>query len=218
MSRHLLLLSRGLGALPEFVETRVRKHPGAVRVAFVPTAARDRADSGLVDADRRALAAIGYDVSDVDIAEVTGSRLSAALRESDVVYVADGDVFVLLHHMRASGFAWMLPSMLDEGLVYVGAGAGAVVMGPDVSPLSPMHDRSSAPDLTSTTGLHLIGVVPLPHADGALFGREVIERARAQYAREFHLEPLTDEQAIIVEDDAAAVVESVLIDVAPSPG
>ncbi|MFI8593194.1 Type 1 glutamine amidotransferase-like domain-containing protein [Microbacterium sp. NPDC078428] len=212
MTRHLLLLSRGLGALPDFVHSRVRKHPGAVRVAYVPTAARAFPDPSVADHDRLALRRIGYDVRDVDIAEVVGERLEAELRDADVLYVAGGDAFFLLHHLRRSGLAARLPGLLDDGLVYVGASAGAVVMGPDIAPLTPLNDPACAPGLGSTEGLHLLGVVPVPHADGAIFGSEAIERIRARYRRDFHLEMLADDQAIIVEDDAAAVVESAVVD------
>jgi len=56
------------------------------------------------------------------------------------------DVFYLLHHVRRSGLDQVLARRLDEGLLYIGASAGAVIMGPDIEPTSQMDVPAEAPD------------------------------------------------------------------------
>ncbi|MDX2376078.1 Type 1 glutamine amidotransferase-like domain-containing protein [Microbacterium sp. LRZ72] len=209
MSRHLLLLSRGFGAVPDFVHTRVQRHPGAVRMGFVSAAVDTDDERAVADAQRATLAWIGYEMVDVDLDALSGDELARALRDLDAVFVAEGNPFVLLGRLRRSGFAEMLPGLLDAGLVYLGAGAGAVVVGPDIAPMTAMHDHERVQERASDEGLHLLGVVPIPHADAGADAMERLDRIRAQYGGSLHLEPIADDQAIIVEDDAAAVVESV---------
>ena len=163
-----LLLSAGLGAVPAFLDTRRRPGPAAPRVGFVAAATSIYPSAPWVDADREAFASFGADVVEVDLTVLAGDALAEVLTGLDAIYLAGGNTFALLHHVRRSGLDLLLPALLDDGLLYLGASAGAAVAGADVAPLSLMDDPTEAPPLDSTRGLGLVDVVLLPHADGQL--------------------------------------------------
>jgi dipeptidase E len=190
----LLLASWGVGALADFVG----RPPSDVRVAFVPTASVPCADTGFIDVDRDRLRALGYPVSDLDLVEFGPEQLPDALRDVDLLYVAGGNTFFLLHHMRRSGLEALLPDLFAAGLLYVGVSAGSCVVGPDCEPVSEIDSLADAPDLESTAGLNLVDFVVLPH-----FGEEDYTGVIERYGGRYELVPLKDDQAVRVEADGS---------------
>jgi dipeptidase E len=197
----LLLASWGIGALADFVG-----RPAAdVRVAFVPTAAAPYPGASFLAADRDRLRALGYPVTDLDLVGIGRDALSAALEATDLLYVAGGNTFFLLHHMRRSGLDALLPEALAAGLLYAGVSAGATVVGPDCEPASAFDDLGDAPELASMEGLGLVDFVVLPH-----YGDEeemerfstVVER----YGDRHELVLISDDQAVRVEPDGSRAV------------
>ncbi|GAB89112.1 Type 1 glutamine amidotransferase-like domain-containing protein [Gordonia rhizosphera] len=199
----LLLVSRWLDAVPEFVEKRVS---GRVRVAFVPTASSIYRDRSWVDYDRRTLRGFGYSVGDLDIERLDHAGMVRGLDDADVVFVSGGNVFYLLAVMRSRGFADLLTERVEAGLPYVGVSAGACVVGADIEPLSLLDDPEEGAGLASTKGLGWIDEVVIPHADGIVCGSEVIDEIRTRYGTRYPLRFLTDDQALLVSGDSRSVV------------
>lgn len=208
-----LLLSAGLGAVPQFVASRRRPGPAAPRVGFVAAATSIYPSAPWVDADRRALTTAGLDLVEIDLTVLAGDPLAAALAGLDAIYLAGGNTFALLHHVRRSGLDQLLPSLLDDGMLYLGASAGAVVAGPDVEPLSLMDDPTEAPALDSTRGLGLVDVVPVPHADGQLppYPKSLVEQIVSTYGGRFPLQRIDDDQALLVVDGTVRIVPSAVV-------
>ncbi len=206
-----LLLSRGLGAVPRFVETERRAGAGPARVGFVPAAtAGYAAPPTWLAADRRALARLGYDLVELDLTQLSGPALDDAVAGLDALYVTGGNTFVLLHHLHASGLFDSLPTHLAGGLLYIGASAGAIVAGPDTLPLSLMDDPAQAPPMISTAGLGLVDVVPVPHADGRLppYPPRLITAIETTYGADHRLLRITDQQALYVTGGRGELVDS----------
>jgi dipeptidase E len=200
----LLLASWGIGALADFVG----RPPAEVRVAFVPTAAAPYPGASFLAADRDRLRELGYPVTDLDLVGIGREELSVALEATDLLYVAGGNTFFLLHHMRRSGLDALLPEAFAAGLLYAGVSAGATVVGPDCEPASAFDDLADAPELASMEGLGLVDFVVLPH-----YGDEE-EMPRFQstidrYQDRHELVLLRDDEAVRVEGDGAyAIVPS----------
>ncbi|MEV7972132.1 Type 1 glutamine amidotransferase-like domain-containing protein [Cellulomonas sp. NPDC089187] len=191
---NLLLLSLGPGAVPAFLKETAPEHPrigylGAAGVGM-PFAAEERAR----------IEALGHPVIDV------GDQLP----EIDVLYVAGGNIFVLVDHLRRTGLDRVITDRVRAGLPYIGLSAGSVVTGPSIEAISLMDDPSEAPELTDLTGLGLISDVVLPHADGQLppYPPELIARTVAQYGSAHRLLLLRDDQALRVDDGGQRVIPS----------
>jgi dipeptidase E len=204
--KRLLLASHGVGALRELAEGGTQ----GLRLAFVPTAAGPEAETEeWVREDRRQLEILGCEVSTLDLAVVGADELEDALRGLDGVFLTGGNAFLLLWHARRSGFIELAPALVQEGLLYVGTSAGAVIAGPDLEPVAAPENRAKAPGLDSTAGLALVDFTVLPH------DHERERRARHDEIVAAHPElrfvRLADDRAVLVRGDAAEVVDSPLL-------
>ncbi len=196
--RELLLVSNGLGALADFIgEPRAS-------IVFIPTAVNLDDDTWYVDEDRDYLRGLGYELTEFDLEGKGESEVTATLGEADVVYLAGGNTFYLLEKVLQSGLDKVLLDFLDHGGKYVGASAGAIIVGPSLEPFQSFDDPSVA-NLSSFAGLGLVDFVPLPHftEDNTAY-RQVIDT----YEKKYRLVPLTDNQAIRVTGADYQVVES----------
>jgi dipeptidase E len=144
-------------------------------------------------------------VADLDLVDIGRDELSAALDAADVLYVTGGNTFMLLHHMRRSGLAELLPSRLAAGLLYAGVSAGSVVVGPDCEPVSEIDDLDAVRELESTAGLGLVDFVVLSHY-GAEEDMPLFQRMSERFQDRYEIVTLTDEQAVRVEADGSRTI------------
>lgn len=200
----MLLLSLGLGALASHIRA-------GARIGFVPTAGETYADPTFVNDDRVRLKLLGYEVEDVDISRGQRRSLIAQIAKCDAIFVAGGNTFYLLQQIRASGIEDDLKAEIRAGKMYIGASAGAAIVGPTIDPIRTLDDAAAAPNLASTNAMSLVNFVVLPH-----YGKEKYlpryEAIQKEYGQQYKLIPLTDQQAIRVSADGThAVIESELV-------
>jgi len=202
--KRLLLASHGIGALPQLVGGETQ----GLRFAFVPTAAGIEAETKeWVQADRRQLATLGCEISTLELADVEAGEVAEALHDVEGVFVTGGNSFLLLWHAVRSGFATLVLELVEAGsLLYVGTSAGAIVAGPDLAPAANLDNRREVPELESSRALGLVPFTVLPHDDDPETAGRHDEIVAAHAGVEFVR--LTDEQAVLVRGDAAAVVDS----------
>jgi dipeptidase E len=202
--KRLLLASHGIGALRELVGDETK----GLRFVFVPTAAGPEAETKeWVQGDRRQLAALGCELSTLDLARAGASEVEKALRQADGVFLTGGNSFLLLWQARRSGFAELAVPLVEAGeLLYAGVSAGAVVAGPDLAPAASLDDRGAVPELESSLALGLVPFTVLPHDNvpeaGPLFDEIVATYPAAHFVR------LADDRAVLVRGDAVDVVDS----------
>lgn len=137
-------------------------------------------------------------------------ELDRTLAGLDAVYVASGSTFALLEALQATGGGRVLSDHVRAGLPYMGASAGSIVAGPDVTPASLMDDPADGPALTSFHGLALVDQVVIPHADGLLppYPPELIARTLKTYGADYALLPLRDDQAFLTQSGRGRLVDS----------
>jgi len=197
----VLLLSLGMGALLDVVE----EEPDQTEVAFIPTAGDPYDDASFVEADREKLIKHGFAVTVVDLKGQTHEDLEAKLAGKDVVYVAGGNTFYLLEQVRASGFDRILPRLLAEGTLYVGASAGAAILGPSIAPYAKFDDPGAAPSLSSQEGLQIVNYVVIPHYSNEKFRPTFDEVMKAEDGR-FEFRTLGDDEALFMSGDGTTKV------------
>lgn len=152
-----MLLSLGLGAMPGFFP------PSAGRLGFVPTAGDAYEDPQFIRRDLALLAGQGYKLVELPFNGRLADRSVADLESVDAVFVAGGNTFYLLQQLRLTGGDVVLTRRVRDGMPYVGASAGAVLVGPTIAPAGCLDDRAEAPLLRGEDGLGLIDFVPVPH-------------------------------------------------------
>ena len=156
--KKLFLTSINIDQLPKFTG----KNPRGLKVAFIQTAADPYEDKWFVEADRKKLIELGFVLVDLDLKDKTQDELQSILSKVDIIYVTGGNSFYLLEKMRESGFDKILPALLEQGIIYAGSSAGAVIVGSSLEPIKSLDDPSKAPNLKSYDGLGLVDFVIIP--------------------------------------------------------
>jgi dipeptidase E len=140
-----------------------------------------------------------FTVTELDIEHATRAEMQKAINDTDIVYIAGGNTFHLLKQLRVSGFDKLLTAYVDTGGMYIGASAGALVAGADIAPISAM-DEPEKSDLSSTRALGFVDIIPIPHTN------ENTKKDLLTTVDNPELVFLTDDKAILVEDDTWQVV------------
>lgn len=197
----LLLTSVSISPLKELTPIAYRD----LRLVYIPTAADPAEDKWFIDADRKRFAEMGIRFQELDIKNKTPEKLLSALRPAHVIFVSGGNTFYLLEKARESGFDKVIRKIVDDGVIYIGGSAGAVIAGPTIAPVARLDDPASAPNLKSFKGLNLVDFVILPH-----YGKEkdkvTHQQIMDEFGKSFKLLPLRDDQAVIVDDHGYRVV------------
>ncbi len=98
--------------------------------------------------------------------------------------------------------------MINNGVVYVGASAGSMVLGPDVG-LTALPDTNDV-NLKNTIGLNLVNVAISPHY--CKEDEKMVRRWQKKVDEEisslnYKILPLTDKQALLVIGNQEEVIE-----------
>ncbi len=197
----IYLASRRVPGLRTFVD----EYAIGRRTCLIPIAAEPLQDG---DSEvRAATAAISAaDLEIESIARADGAAESPPqLRDFHVIVLGPGDPFYLLARLRELGLDLELRDAVSHGSVVVGIGAGAVVLGPAISPWIMASDFAPE-DGMYLDGLHLTETVVLPHHNDATHAEAhaaIIER----YGDIYPVVPLTDDQAVIVSSEGRRLIE-----------
>ena len=148
-----------------------------------------------------------FPVKPINLEQIQHEELKNYLEASKIVVVGGGNTYYLLYHVLESGFAEMLPSFLDKGLVYIGSSAGSCVCSPHIGYIKTQDDPSQAPELTDYRGLNLINVEIYPHCiesyyEEAYTPEYLFSSLRSPAKKIF----LRDHQALLVKDDMYKIV------------
>lgn len=143
----------------------------------------------------------------VDLRKYDDPReLGENLAAFDYLYAAGGNNFDLRRAMRNSGFDFAIRHLLEMGQVYIGESAGAVVAGPSLLGFDMVDD---AGDYTYRRGLGLIDRIIVPHNDSPDPRYANRAPAIATANPNFAVQPLNDNQALILNGDRMRVIDGV---------
>lgn len=199
----LFLASSGL----EYIKKFVGHEPKNVRMLFIPTAGNLDEDVWWIDKDRDVLNKMGFQITELDIEDATKDDMQTKLASTDIVYIAGGNTFHLLKQLRVTGFDKLLDDYVRNGGLYAGASAGALIAGPDIGVISSIDEPEKVTGLKSTRGMGWVEFVPIPHYDMKA-RTQSIDKIKAKYIDKIEMVLLTDDQALLVENDEWKVIES----------
>ncbi len=181
----------------DFAETSVAIIPNAKdyrpeREAKLAELVKDLGDIGLHNTEQ-------VDLNDFEEPEKLRERLSSF----NMLYVCGGNTTDLLFAVRASGFHQVVKSVLDQGVVFVGESAGAIIAGKTTKGFESELDP---PGVIKhyTTGLSLVDKVVVPHADNPNYNDRV-PYLQSMYSPE-ELVIIDDNQAFVVNNDEGRIV------------
>ena len=155
----LLLLSRFIGAVPEFLKTLKADSRAATRIAYINDASKPLGNAPFVERERLQLQDLGYTLVPLTIGDGTAADLSAVLDTVDAVYVAGGMADCLMAALRRTGSDAVLVERVRAGLPYIGASAGAVIMGTGIDAAIALDGHTEGTSLDDLSGLGLQSAV-----------------------------------------------------------
>jgi dipeptidase E len=148
----------------------------------------------------------GFTTSLLDLVNATKDSIQVALTEKSLVWVMAGNTFYLNFHLHKSGFADVIKSHIEAGLVYGGESAGAVVAGTTLHGVENVDDPKESPEII-WDGLGLLDHGILPHADWEKY-QEQISAAGKEMAKFTKTISIGNNQAVVVVGSKEDLVEN----------
>lgn len=193
---HLFLSSTLDGTIDLFMR-EYEMDPKNTPVVYIPTAEncftppRKISERGsyrcLVDRD--------FPITICDLDKDSLDDMKVKMERAKVIVCGGGNTFYLLYHMKLIGFDKLLPTLLNQGVIYVGSSAGSCVCSPNIEYVKDEDDPAFAPDLKDYTGLNLVRFEIYPHRT----------EATPSTSKKIYLR---DNQAIVASDDEYKIVSA----------
>lgn len=175
------------------------------RVLFVPTAANGLHDrSEIIRVYRSQLEPVAVEILDWDLERQPNAM---NVPKVDAIFVSGGNPFRLLHACRSSGFDRALAAFVSAGRPYIGASAGAMVVGPTLEPIATISPFPRPPNFDSSA-LGLADRLVLPHDDHP-GRREAHARAQSHHGTSLRLLTITDDETVTIRGDAWCTTDHV---------
>ena len=132
--------------------------------------------------------------------------LKNKLSQYDAVWACGGNTFCLRYEMRRSGFDQIINDLMDDGLVFCGDSAGAIVAGPTLKG-SETADKPEFAEEIIWDGLNLIPDFIMPHVNSEVF-KDTLAIVRSINANNPHYIELNDWEAVVYDDETRTIVSS----------
>lgn len=148
---------------------------------------------------RQELLAAGFELVPVRLQDFVGktAELKAVLEPLDAVWISGGNTHFICYAMAISGFDSIITELLENGLVYAGESAGAMVAGPNIEGSENAADLADVPKLIQE-GLNLFDALIIPHYNRPEFQEFFAPVIAMQNGRGCKTLPLKDGEAIII--------------------
>jgi dipeptidase E len=184
----------------------VGKAPKDITIAAIDNATDVIGDTEWVAESRGSLAQQGSQVEVVDLRNWLDNHagLREKLASKDVIWVCGGHGFYLRWILKATGADAIIKALVEQGTVYAGWSAGAVLAGPTLQYFDRFDDPKDAPEAL-WDGLALTTTVVLPHMDLGEFAEGMKQINQQLKQAGFTTAPLTEAQALIIDGDTQQV-------------
>lgn len=161
MSVHALLVSSGFSS--EKIYNKVGdlvKDRNYKTAQIITTAHPKKEEASWAKITKEQLENLKLKVSFVDFDN--GESISD---DTDVIYVCGGNTFHLLHSIQQSSFSIkdQLQNFFDNGGLYIGSSAGAVIFSPTISSAGEIHPDKNYDGITDVRGFNYISQHIIPH-------------------------------------------------------
>ncbi|KXT79765.1 Alpha-aspartyl dipeptidase Peptidase E [Streptococcus sp. DD11] len=173
-------------------------------VLFIPTAGNAEEYTGYIDEAKEVFADLGFELDVFDLAQSDRETAQAKIFQTKLLYISGGNTFYLLQELKKKQLLGLIKEQIADGMVYVGESAGAIIASSDILYNQIMDDKTAADQLTDYSALAETDFYVVPHVGEEPF----VESAQATldtYQDQLHLLPLTNSQAVIVEENEVHV-------------
>lgn len=193
--------------VPQELSRLIAKPLNEVSVALIPNAKdyytkrpRDFTINDLVGYMHK----LGLKVDIVDLRDYNDPKtLRNKLASYDLVWAMGGNTFMLRYEMQRSGFDQAIRELLENGIVYGGDSAGALVAGSSITGIESADEPAYAEEVIEE-GMNLVPFVVMPHVDNPQFA-DVMLAAKKLHQNMIELK---DSEAVIFDGNKHWIVEA----------
>ena len=125
------------------------------------------------------------------------------LDQYDFIFVSGGNSFYLAYRLQETGVASKIRDFIENGGVYSGSSAGALILMDNIEHFATADDPGAAPAICS--GLSVIDFAVVPHADNQKYGMTMKGIADAYKTDGKRVVLLNDDQVLIIQDQLEEV-------------
>jgi dipeptidase E len=186
----------------------VGKEQKDIKLALIENAADgEEGPKEWVAQNREMIQGHAFEVEIIDLNQYRGSadELKAKLAGKDVIWCGGGNTYYLRWLLKDVGADKVISELVQQGKVYGGGSAGAIVAGPTLKHFEAADDIDAAPELIME-GLRFTDSVVVPHMDNAKFAAIIHGINYKLKTDGYKTVPLGDMQTLIVDGDAQRVV------------
>jgi dipeptidase E len=148
----------------------------------------------------------GFTTSILDLTIADKQTIEDTLKDKDLVWVMGGNTFYLNLYLHTSGFSEVIKKRLDNGLVYGGESAGAVVVGSTLHGVEHLDDPKDAPEV-NWDGLQLVDSGIIPHWGYEKYG-EYLEKAKQEMEKFTKVVTIDNDKALVINGSESYEVAS----------
>lgn len=169
-------------------------------VTFIPTASMVENVVFYVEAGKKALEKLGAIVDELELSTATAEEIRTKLKNNDIIYVTGGNTFFLLKELKRTGADKIIIEEVNAGKLYIGESAGAMVTAANIEYAKGMDSPKKAPGLLNFDALNLVDFYTVPHYTNFPF-KKAAQKIMSQYSSDLKLLPISNHEAIIMDDD-----------------
>jgi dipeptidase E len=141
----------------------------------------------------------------VDLKLTTRNQLKEKLLQNSLVWLMGGNSFYLNQLLHESGLNGFITELINNGLVYGGESAGAVLAGKTLHGVELLDDPKEAPKII-WEGLNLIDFSIVPHWGMDKYA-DYLKQCRTEMEKYSNVKVITNDQAIVIVDEKVRIVE-----------
>lgn len=173
-------------------------------VTFIPTASVVEKVVFYVNSGKKALEKLGLIVDVLEISTATTEEIQTKLKNNDFIYVTGGNTFFLLQELKRTMTDKIILDEVNSGKLYIGESAGTMIASANIEYAKGMDSVKKAPNLEDFDALRLVEFYPVPHYESAPF-KKVAQKIIDTYSPTLNLLPISNHDAILVQDDAIKI-------------
>ncbi len=198
-----LLLASSSSYIVEGACALFEKPRPKLKWCYIATAGKSVPDTNYLRIHQQKMKAARWDFEIFDLDGKNPANIKTALQNKDAIFMEGGNTFYLLKSIRESGFKEVLKEFLAAGGLYCGSSAGAYVCCPTIEQATwKKPERFDHHGVTDFTGMNLVPFIITAHCTPEIIAAVKPYADKTAYPVKY----LTDQQAIIVRDNAIELV------------
>src|SRR5574344_1798554 len=170
------------------------------RLTFIPTACNCQFFKFYKRTTLNELKKLGFVIDILDIAKATYNTILTTLKKNELIYVSGGNTFYLLQEMKRTKTDILIKEEINNGKIYVGESAGAVILSPNISYIQGMDNRNKAKALQDYDALNVVPFYIVPHYKN-LFFKDCTSEIQKKYQNNLDFIFIQNNEAVQIEDE-----------------